>query len=77
MVRVKLPEFAVDDIEVFVREVVCDSVNVSLHLERGEDLEKVTSSQLTGCYFPIPILIHNIEDSPYDLHNISNNANTQ
>lgn len=38
MVSIKLPELAVDDVEVFVREVVSDLVDVVLLLQQRQGL---------------------------------------
>ena len=63
MVCVQLPELAVDDRKVFIGEEVCDLIDVRLILEKGEDLEKVATTQLTSCDTTIPIAIHNVEDT--------------
>lgn len=38
MVSVQLPEFAVNDIKVLVREIICDLIDVVLFFQQGECL---------------------------------------
>ncbi len=40
MVNVQLPEFTVNDIEVLIREIICDLIDVILFLQQGESLVK-------------------------------------
>ena len=40
MVAIELPEFAVDDVEMFVRKVVCHIVDVLFVLQLGQNLLK-------------------------------------
>lgn len=46
VVCVKLPELAVDDVEVLIGEVVGDLVDVVLLLQQGQRLQEVASAQL-------------------------------
>ncbi len=46
VVGVQLPELAVDDVEVFIREVVRDLVDVVLLLQQGQCLQEVAPAQL-------------------------------
>lgn len=38
MVSVQLPEFTINYIEVFIREIICDLINVILLLQQGQSL---------------------------------------
>ncbi len=40
MVNVQLPELTVNDIEVLIREIICDLIDVILFLQQGESLVK-------------------------------------
>lgn len=62
MVSVQLPKLAVDDIEVFIREVVSDLVNVLLLLQQGQSLEEVTPAQLHHRDAACPRTVHHIVD---------------
>lgn len=46
VIGVEFPELAVDDIEVFVGEILRDEVDILFRLEAGEDVEEVGASQL-------------------------------
>lgn len=46
VVSVQLPKLAVDDVEVLVREVVGDLVDVVLLFEQGQGLQEVALAQL-------------------------------
>lgn len=61
MVSVQLPELAVDDIEVFVGEVVCDLVDVVLFFQEGQGLQKVTPAQLSHSDAARPGAVHHIK----------------
>ena len=63
VVCIKLPELAIDDIKVFIGEEIGDLVDVWLILQQSQDLEKIATTQLTGCDATIPVAIHNIEDA--------------
>lgn len=38
MVSVQLPEFAVNDVKVLIREIICDLIDVVLFFQQGECL---------------------------------------
>lgn len=40
MVSVQLPELTVNDIEVLIREIICDLIDVILFFQQGESLVK-------------------------------------
>lgn len=40
MVSVQFPEFTVNDIEVLVREIICDLIDVVLFFKQGESLAR-------------------------------------
>lgn len=63
VVAVQLPELAVDDVEVLVREVVGDLVDVVLLLQQGQGLQKVTAAQLHHGDATGPRAIHHVEYS--------------
>ena len=63
MVRVKLPEFAIDDIKVFVREEVGYLINVWFLLEQRQHLEEVAPAKLAGRDAAVPVAINNVKDT--------------
>lgn len=62
VVGVQLPELAVDDVEVLVREVVGDLVDVVLFLQQSQGLQEVAAAQLHHGDAAGPGAIHHIED---------------
>lgn len=61
MVGVQLPELAVDDIEVFVGEVICDLIDVVLLLQQGQGLQEVAPAQLHHGDTARPRTVHHVE----------------
>lgn len=61
VVSVQLPELAVDDIEVFVGEVVGDLVDVVLFLQEGQSLQEVAPAQLSHGDAARPGAVHHIK----------------
>lgn len=61
VVSVQLPEFAVDDVEVFIGEVVGDLVDVILFFQQGQSLQEVAPAQLHHGHSSCPRTIHHIE----------------
>lgn len=61
MVSVQLPEFAVDDVEVLVGEVVGDLVDVVLFFKQGQSLQEVAAAQLHHGDATCPGTIHHVE----------------
>lgn len=68
MIGVQLPELAVDDVEMFVGEVVRDLVNVVLFLQQGQSLQEVAPAQLYHVYAAGPRTVHHVE---YPLNHLS------
>lgn len=67
VVSVQLPELAVDDVEVFVGEVVGDLVDVVLLLQQGQGLQEVAAAQLHHGDAARPRTVHHVE---YPLDNL-------
>lgn len=61
VVSVQLPELAVDDVEVLVREVVGDLVDVVLFFQQGQGLQKVAAAQLRHGDATGPRAVHHVE----------------
>lgn len=61
VVGVQLPELAIDDVEVFVGEVVSDLVDVVLLLQQGQGLQEVAPAQLHHGDATSPRTVHHIE----------------
>lgn len=61
VVGVQLPELAVDDVEVLVREVVGDLVDVVLFFQQGQRLQEVAAAQLHHGDATGPRAIHHVE----------------
>ncbi len=47
MVSVQLPELTVNDIEVLIREIICDLIDIILFFQQGESLVKQREWLLT------------------------------
>lgn len=67
VVSVQLPELAVDDVEVFVGEVVGDLVDVVLFFQEGQRLQEVAPAQLCHGDAARPGAVHHIK---YPLDNL-------
>mmetsp|Transcript_42698 Transcript_42698/g.83937 ORF Transcript_42698/g.83937 Transcript_42698/m.83937 type:complete len:305 (-) Transcript_42698:296-1210(-) len=65
-VMVELPEAAVKDVKMFIREVLSDLVNVFLFINGMKGIEEIRASNLSGCNFSVVASIHNIKNSGYD-----------
>lgn len=61
VVSVQLPELAVDNVEVLVREVVGDLVDVVLFFQQGQGLQEVAAAQLHHGDAAGPRAIHHVE----------------
>lgn len=61
MVGVQLPELAVDDVEVFVGEVICDLVDIVLLFQQGQRLQEVAPAQLDHGDTARPWTVHHVE----------------
>ena len=67
MVFVEFPELAVDDVEVLVREEVCDGVDVILLVEQPQGGEEVGATQLRHAKSTAPRTVHHVKDTGYHL----------
>ena len=63
MILVQLPELAVDDIEVFIGEELCDLVDVFLILQETKDCEEVGSPEFANRDSARPGTVHREEDA--------------
>ena len=61
MIGIQLPELAVDDVEVFVGEVVGDLVDVVFFFQQGQGLKEVAPPQLHHGDATRPRAIHHVE----------------
>ena len=61
VVRIELPEFAVDDVKVFIGEEIGDLIDVRFVFQQSQDLEEVATTKLTDGDTAVPVAINNIE----------------